>query len=368
MAFCDLLETYFNQAANAEGVVRKALKIAGQDVTLQFAGEATASLMSSALAHLEVSGPMESHDGLTISMWNGARAPSNYVLRAYLYTLANWWFSYIGPRGELVDIHGGDVLATYIPDTRLMSVVDLAHNRAFYWKSDTSDPPYYESCSPFRTLLHGWMRSRGRHFVHGAAVGYADGGVMMVGKGGSGKSTSALSCLSSSLQYAGDDYCIVSGNKADGYEIHSLYCTAKLVEERNLEAFPDLAGNVLNPERVTDEKVALSLYGFRSSKLLRQFPLRAILLPVITGGGETSILPCSAHDAMMALAPTSVSQLPFSDVTDLRYLAEVTRSVPTYRLLLGTRLDEVPLKIEELLRSLRVQTPREESVHATSNQ
>jgi hypothetical protein len=350
--FGDLLEDYFHEVCETAGVKRRHLKIAGHDVVFQFSNDATADAMTAALAHLEVNIPAASAARFTVSMWDGAMPPRNHVLRAYLYTLTNWWFSYTGKRGELIDLHSAELLATYIPHTRLMCVVDLAHNRAFYWKSDTEPLPYYETTSPFRSLLHGWMRSQSCYFIHGAAVGYAEGGVMLVGKGGSGKSTSALSCLESSLNYAGDDYCIVSGDQAHGFDVHSLYCTAKLVESKNLEAFPAIAGNVINPVRVADEKVALSLR--KSSKLLKQFPLRAILVPVITGGLTSSIVPCSPHEAVMAIAPTTLSQLPFSGSDELRFMGNLARAVPTYRLLLGTQLDAVPTVIEALLASLGV--------------
>ena len=350
--FGDFLQTYFHEVCEAEGVKRRHLRIADRHVVFQFSTDAMADAMTTAMAHLELNHSHSESAELTVSMWNGEKAPRNHVLRAYLYTVTNWWFSYTGNRGILLDMHSERLLATYISDTRLMCVVDLDNNRAFYWKSDTAPMPYYEMCSPFRSLLHGWMSRNGRYFVHGAAVGYPDGGVMLVGKSGSGKSTSALSCLTSQLGFAGDDYCVVSGSPSNGFDVHSLYCTAKVVEEKNLDAFPSLAEKILNPERAAGEKVALSLTEFKSSKLIQKFPLRALLVPLITGRPTTSIVPCSPQDAMMAIAPTTVGQMPFSGAGDLRFMADVARSVPTYRLLLGTKLDDVPAVIEELLASL----------------
>ena len=349
--FGDYLQAYFCEVCEVEGVKRRYLRIADRDVVFQFSNDTTADAMTAAMAHLQIDAPA-GPAALTVSMWDGEKAPRNHVLRAYLYTVTNWWFSYTGTRGILIDMHGDRLLATYNSDTRLMCVVDLDHDRAFYWKSDTAPMPYYETCSPFRSLLHGWMSRNGRYFVHGAAVGYANGGAMLVGKGGSGKSTSALSCLASSLSYAGDDYCIVSGSLSGGFEVHSLYCTAKLVEEKNLEAFPAIAGNVTNPGRAAEEKVALSLHQYRSSKLMKKFPLRALLVPVITGQRESSVVKCSPQDALMAIAPTTVGQMAFSGAADLRFMADIARAVPTYRLLLGTELDAVPGVLEELLASL----------------
>jgi hypothetical protein len=363
--FIELLEQYFREAAQKDGVESRYFEIAGHAVTIQFSGNRWVNEMTSALAHLELRQPSSRKNGLTISMWDGGVEAANPLLRSYLHQIKTWWFTYTftGKRGELVDIHSDAVSATYDPGIGLLSVVDIDSGRGFYWKSDASAIPYYEACSPFRSLLHSWMRSVGTYFVHGAAIGHPDGGVMLVGKGGSGKSTSALACLQSPLQYAGDDYCLVSANASGGFDAHSLYCTAKLVEMNNLKSFPEIAGNVINSERKEGEKVALSLYELRE-KLIDHFPLRAILVPVITGQTATRILPSSPQQALMAIAPSTLSQLPSSGRGDLQFLGELTRRVPCYRIMLGTDLQQVPQRISELLSSLGIEAPIGEHVSA----
>lgn len=363
--FTQLLEQYFQEAAQAEGVESRSFRIAGRSITFQFCGSRWLNEMTSAIAHLGHPQRSSPNDGLTISVWDGGMQPTNYLLRSYLYTLKNWWYEYTGKRGELLGINSDEISATYQPGIGVMSVVDLEGSRAFYWKADPSPLPYFETCSPCRSLLHSWMRSAGNYFVHGAAIGYRDGGVMLVGKGGSGKSTSALACLKSSLLYAGDDYCLVSANSSGGFDTHSLYCTAKLVEINNLNSFPELADNVINPQRIAGEKVALSLYGYKVGKLIDKFPLRAILVPVITGGTSTQILPCSPQHALMAIAPSTLSQLPSSGKEDLQFLGDLTRNIPCYRILLGTDLRQVPERISALLQSMSLHTPLGE--HAIAN-
>lgn len=348
--FAELLASYFEETAQELGVQVRHYRIAGHRITFQFAGESRVAEMTSAIGHLEARGDAGVPEGLVTSMWDGRRDPRNHLLRAYLFTLTNWWYDYTGHRGQLLDIHTEQLAANYHPGTETLSVVDLENKRAFYWKRNDAPMPYYEACSPFRSLLHSWMREQDSYFVHGAAVGFPSGGVMLVGKGGSGKSTSALACLESELSYAGDDYCVVKGNPAAGYTVHSLYCTAKLVEMQNLEAFPEIAGNVINWQRDPGEKVALSLYALQAKKLIDQFPLRAVLVPVITGAEDTRIVPCTAHEALMAIAPSSLSQLPASGKKDLQFLGHLARSLPCYRILLGTALPRIPERISELLR------------------
>ena len=61
--------------------------------------------------------------------------------------------------------------------------------------------------------------------VHAAAVGDESGGVLLVGRGGSGKSTTALSCLGTQVGYLADDYCLVE--MVEGPRVHSLYTSGK---------------------------------------------------------------------------------------------------------------------------------------------
>ena len=72
---------------------------------------------------------------------------------------------------------------------------------------------------PIISMAHQFIRyftiGLGKHkqqVVHAASVGTKDGAVLIVGKGGSGKSTSALACLNAGMYYLGDDYTLISND------------------------------------------------------------------------------------------------------------------------------------------------------------
>jgi subfamily B ATP-binding cassette protein MsbA len=71
----------------------------------------------------------------------------------------------------------------------ILNALDLQQNLAVYWVEDANRIPYYERGSPLSALLSLWMGARQRYFVHAGAVGNANGGVLLTGKGGAGKST-----------------------------------------------------------------------------------------------------------------------------------------------------------------------------------
>jgi hypothetical protein len=327
--------------------------IGGFGVRLRFAVASWGGILTKALDHLQTQEPAEpGRRQLTISILDGLQPQRNPLLRFYLKTLVDHWPDYTGPRGELLNLHGGSVVAFYHPGPDILSVVDLEADLGFFWKRDLSPLPYYEAGSPMRGLLHAWMREQGVQFVHGGAVGTESGGVLLAGRGGSGKSTSVLACLDSGLKYASDDYCMVGSPDSRHWDVYSLYNTAKLIGDSDLAKFNGLASHVWNPRREPDEKVTIFLNESCPHKLIPQFPLRAILVPVITGQADTCIEPCGAGAALMAMGPSSLAQLPASGSQDLNSIAQVVRGSPCFRLKLGTDLKQIPRAICQLLTQL----------------
>jgi hypothetical protein len=348
----DLFQEYAEQSIAAQGLEEKSFSIGGCGVRLRFAGARWSGLLTKALDHLQKRQPSEPGRQLTISILDGSLPQRNPLLRAYLQALVEHWWEYLGPRGELLNLHGDTVLAFYHPGPDILMIVDLEQDLGFFWKRDLSPLPYYEAGSPMRALLHAWMREQGVQFVHGGAVGTESGGVLLAGKGGSGKSTSVLSCIDSALQYASDDYCMVGCPDSKRWELYSLYNTAKLNGDSDLAKFSALAPHVWNPKREPDEKATIFLNESFPHKLIPQFPLRAILVPVITGQVDTRIEPCGEGAALMALGPSSLAQLPASGPRDLTAIAQVVRGSPCFRLKLGTDLTQIPCAIGQLLGQL----------------
>lgn len=340
----ELFHAYFEETAK-RGVEEKFFRIAGRTVLMRFAADRWIGTFTKALEHLRV--PSGAPD-FTLHIWDGEVQARNHLLRAYLFTLTNWWFEYTGPRGQLLDIYSRETAALYDPLSGLLSLLDYGSGNGFLWKRDLSEMPYFETCAPARVLLHAWFKSQSIQMVHGAAVGTESGGVLLAGPGGSGKSSSALACLDSGLGYLSDDYCMVS-REGSGFRVHSLYGAAKLVDESDLRRFPRLGGSVWNVQRTSGEKLAFFINEERPETLIDEFPLRAILVPVITGARETALEQCPPGEALAALAPSTMAQMPASDGSDLSFMAEMVRRVPCYHLRAGTDISQIPAGVAELL-------------------
>ena len=158
---------------------------------------------------------------------------------------------------------------------RTLSVLDTPAAEAWFWTPAPSAMASWDWAAPLRAILHWWLGSHGVVQVHGGAIGTAEGGVLVVGRGGSGKSTTALSSLGAGLRYAGDDFVAIT-TRPDAW-VHSLYCSGKL-DPGHLERFPRLRARRREPGARTRTRRRSSTSTRRSpGSPIEGFPLRAVL-------------------------------------------------------------------------------------------
>lgn len=328
----------FSAAAERAGEVpQRSFSIAGCGVLLRFAGPALMDSLTRALSHLP---PCDGEPDLVVDVWDsastGASEPPSLPGRPEGT-----------PEGVRILYHEDPVQAVYLPSERSLSVVDDSSGRAWFWTADAAEVPHWERAAPARYILNGWLGARGRHVMHAGAVAEKDAGLLLVGKGGSGKSTTALTCVQAGFSYAGDDYALVS---TDPPMAHALYSSGKL-HAHHVTRFPELLHAVDNKSRLDEEKAVLFVDSHSPERLREGFPIRAVAVPRVTHQPETRFGPASAAEALTALAPSTVFLMPGSSAGQLSAMAELLRQTPCYRLELGTDLAAIPDVVRELLAS-----------------
>ena len=306
---------------------------------MRFAGAAVAEALGRAFAHLRAG--EEERPSLTLHVWDSAAArrespavaPSRPAEAGAATTGTGASYFYEGPGFQALEQRATDAL----------SVLSTQADEGWFWVPDAKGLPYWDHASPFRHLLSWWLEARGCRHLHGGAVGTAHGGLLLVGRGGSGKSTTALaSLLDERLRYAGDDYVAVGG---DGEPVvHSLYCSGK-VHREDLHRLPHLRSALVNGE-LPDEK---AVFHVPADRAIAGFPLRAIVLPRVSDRRRARVVAGTHAAALAALAPSTIFQLHPPARMALSQLAKLVQTVPTFVLELGADVETIPNELVRLL-------------------
>jgi hypothetical protein len=317
--------------------------IGGWPVCVRFASPAIEAALADALAHLE-SGP-RAGPTLTVSAWD------DWSTGAFLPAPPRSGRDGFGVLGALRGAEGGDFRAAFDVSTGTFGALDLRTGHAVYRVPDARRVSVTDRAAPLRTILHWWAGAQGALLVHAGAVGRPDGAVLLIGRGGAGKSTTALACLHS-LGYVGDDYCLLRFDVEP--RVFSLYATAK-VDAGTIRRLPHLTE--APGHRAPGSGKEVVFVGARwPDRMLPVSPVRAIVLPKVTDRARPRLRPARGGEGLLAVAPSTMFQLPGLVPEALGQLAALARRVPTYVLEVGDDLDGVAGCLEACLDPARAPT------------
>ena len=189
-----------------------------------------------------------------------------------------WGIGDVRLRGDIRGYEPGEYSVFYEQASGAVTVYHRPSATMVFWVIDPRLSPWYERGAPLRSALHHWAAGQGMHFVHAGAVGVDGRGVLLAGASGSGKSTTALACLDAGLQYAGDDYVILTPE--DAPRVHCLYSTAKL-DAPSLERLPGLAAAVADFRRGEEQKAVIDVHGHRPGLVVDSLAIDAVVIPSV---------------------------------------------------------------------------------------
>jgi glycosyltransferase involved in cell wall biosynthesis len=325
-----------SQSMEAKGEIRRFYTIGNTTVCLIFAGDALVHLLTPALAHLEIK--TGSPADLEIYIWD-----SDSTGIEMLPPPCNR--SCFTERGDFWGFNSKRIRMAFHYSDFTLNMMDMETNRGFFWVKSAQQLPVWVFAAPFRSLFQWWMEKNGGQLLHAAAVGTPDGAVLITGKGGVGKSTTALSCLKNGLFYLADDYLLVTTDPSP--VVYSLYGTAKLLPD-DLIRFPELhSGLAMNDDE--SEKQLIFIYPEYRDRVVRSLPLRAIMKPEVKPGEPCHLSEISYHKILGALSFTTMTQLPYAGEYTTRFIADLIRKLPCYLLTLNRNLDAAPELIRHYL-------------------
>lgn len=337
------LQDSWQSVASTASLHRLGVRIGGVPVIIESADAALLDRLRPALAHhprLDVSDANDDagRGVVTLRIWSldapGAVRPA---MPPALVQRAD--ASATGPGGS-------QVRARFDHANRALMAWDSASDVA-WWCLDSMDGlEWWEEAAPFRPLLSWILPAHQRHFAHCAAVGSSDGAIVLVGPGGSGKSTTALACHLDGMGYVGDDYCLITNDPVP--VVHSLYGTAKVRIGESVESGP-LASHMMRATPPAGGKAVALVSARDGAHLVASAPVAVVAAVSVGTDSRTRVYDATRAEVLAALAPNSLQQLPGVTPASFTALSQLVRSTPVCRIELGHDRDEVVAVVRAVL-------------------
>lgn len=336
----DRLCVGFEHAARAAGRRDFDLQLAGYPVRIRVAGDGWGDIVAASMGHLRCTDAATFEPTLTVDVWDSDET-------------------------GVAPAHSTDADATAPPilmktsrDGRFigeerahgMTWLDRTQSRIVGFTQNVAQLNLDERARPFHKLLSAWLEDRGVQFVHSGLIAHAGKGILFIGNGGAGKSTSSISCLRAGMGYLGDDF-IGLGVDGERFVGHGLYASC-LLNVHHIKRFPDLQPLAHAPHHDYEEKFVLYLTEAFPDCLRNEISIDALVLPRVVDAEVTTFRPATKAQTLMAIAPTSVMLLPRPNRAAFDRLTRLVQNTPSYWLELGRRVDLIPDAVRALAESL----------------
>ena len=342
--FEELHEDYLRVERRTDSSTARVYRVAGRILRVEYGDSALAAALGAAFEDRQVDDRLS--PDLILCAWRGARtSPWMTALREHVsVTRAPRTASRIRPRCHFSD--GARIQGVWNPASDIAGLIDRTRRLALWRVPEGCELPVSERGGPFRAILQWWLEEHGWQIVHGGAVGTTDGAVLLVGKGGSGKSTSCMACLDAGCLYLGDDSVLIEPTPSPTVDILYGTCTLHFADASR---FPSCAQAIVNTRATRHEKALIAVSRLIPDRLVTRLPLRAILVPKVTSHSGASLRKLSPSATFAALAPTSMFNLPGVGHRAFSILAVLCRRVPGFALDVGTDPRSIPRVIVELV-------------------
>lgn len=259
---------------------------------------------------------------------------------------ARWGEALFNPHAFAERLADAGLRGSYFHDLNQWQLYDPARHVGVQLMRAADGFPPWEPGAPLRPFLHWEYASRGMRLAHAGTLGVDGRGLLLAGAGGAGKSGTVVAGLLNGLDSVGDDYVLV--DLAHGVRTFPLFNTLKqdpagyqrLGLARRLGAAGAVNWQGKHQFRIAD---------IAARPIPQSLEIAALLVPAISGGDVTTVTPIPRRDAMIALAPSGIAQMPGDRAAGFRFFSELTRMLPCYRLSLGTQPEEIAGAIASFL-------------------
>lgn len=226
-----------------------------------------------------------------------------------------------------------------------VTAIDRKSRRALLWYTRAGEIASWEFSRPFMTALHGFMLPTAWTPVHAAALAKNGAAILVAGRGGVGKTTTALVCAEAGWDYLSDDFVLVGGTPPCAL---SLYRSARLREDMfgRLPRSMTAATNVSTDDGEVRAEVDVAMVGPVAAAAAE---IRTVVVLQRAGAARPALVPLRRSLALSALAAPSLVALPGGRTETYAKIAELVGRVPCYGFEPGPRLEDIPGALAPLL-------------------
>lgn len=193
-------------------------------------------------------------------------------------------------------------------------------------------------------LFYLWARTTNLFLIHAAAIGENGKGILIAGRGGSGKSTLSIGCMLAGMDFVADDYTLIS-------------------EFGSVTAFPLYTSVMLNPDMAEAYQLRLPInyindrrggrLGFDASSqsFCPQLPICAIMSTTFDASHKPSISESLPGKAITRIVHSTIMQVgAVRDPEPVRAMSQRLMGIPSYEMHLSTDLQENVRTLREFIK------------------
>jgi len=319
------------------------ITVAGIPIQLRFADSSLLPEIMPALKHLKEDSS-EYTPSYTIDIWDSESTQTDFPE-------APCGIDDILVRGELQGFSSDRYEAAFFTHARMLTLIDHHRKRGVVCLVNSSGLPAFELACPLRGILSWILRRNDTTMIHAASVGTADGSVLIGGKSGAGKSSTALRCLVGGLYYFGDDICAIS-NKNFMPQTHSIYSSGKTFS-KDLKYFPELASSLHSHHEDLYEKEVFFFANEFQSQLPRSGDIRAIIIAHQDPDAAIGFEKISFANALSVMCSSTKQLLPNAGNEMFTILSSILHQTPCFRFNLGNDPSLIARTLDDLITNLK---------------
>lgn len=210
---------------------------------------------------------------------------------------------------------------------------DLVRQRYYFARALPKKDPQLTCRHIMVNAFARWAKYTDKLLLHAAAVGDHGTGVLVVGRGGRGKSTFAVSCLAHGLDFVSDDYTLLTASGP--LTAMPLYSVVGIRTDM-CEKLPQLG-------TPTAQVLGKPLFEVPAERFCKQLNIRAIIMPLVAGDEAPSIYPIPKSNAMAQLIHSTITQIESQHDTALvRTMSMRLGGLPVYEMRMSPDLSKNP--------------------------